>query len=132
MAEAHVAVPETPEALAGVADARLEPLHRIDRRRQTAQDCRGIPRTGPDFQHPVVRRQPQGFRHPRDDVGLRNCLAVADRERHVLIRPRTELRGHKGLPWHRPHGGQDGLVTNAPRQQLGLDHPVALLGEDIG
>jgi hypothetical protein len=67
--------------------------------------------------------------HQRDDVWLRNRLALTDRQRPILIGELLEPRLDEGFARHAPHGLEDAAVAHAAASDLNIDHAVAGTGE---
>jgi hypothetical protein len=67
--------------------------------------------------------------HQRDDIRLGDRLALADRQRPVLVRELLEARLDEGFARHAPHGLLDAAVAHAAPSDLNIDHAVAGTGE---
>src|SRR5690606_36504270 len=78
--------------------------------------------TGADLQHAVARLDPGGLRHQRHDVGLRDGLAGANRQRAVLVGEILHAGADETLARHRAHGGQHARVADAAPGKVHLDH----------
>ena len=74
----HVAVAEAGEQCSGFVGQGGMALDGDDLRREFGEQRGHVTRSGADFQHFVAGSERQGFEHERDDVGLRDCLALAD------------------------------------------------------
>src|SRR5690606_35670543 len=77
---------------------------------------------GADLEHAVVRFDLGGLRHQRHDVGLRDGLARADRQRAVLVGEILHAGADETLARHRAHRGQHARVADAAPGQVHLDH----------
>ncbi len=127
VAAAHLDVPiaglrqRAPGALREIGND-LDAVHLLD----DLGEHRGlIPRTRSNLEHAVRRRQMQRLGHVRDDVGLRDRLAPADRQRPILIGERPHFVRHKEVARHAAHRPQHRGVTHVARADLRLDHPLA-------
>src|SRR5262249_39088650 len=77
---------------------------RIDPARQPREHCRLIARAGADLEHLVARRQLECLGHHGDDLRLAYGLALADRQRLVLIGLVVEGLRHEVLARHPADG----------------------------
>ena len=66
------------------------------------------------------------FGHQRDDVRLADRLAVADRQRLIVVGLPSQVRFHKLVPRHPAHGLEHHRVRHAPGADLFFDHAVPL------
>jgi len=69
------------------------------------------------------------FRHERNDVWLRDCLAFLDRKRRILIGKFAKLIGQEGLAGNRAHGIQDQFGSYAPSENGLFDHFITKASE---
>ena len=65
------------------------------------------------------------LRHEADDVGLRNRLLLADRQRMVAVGAVTQGLLDEEVTRHPPHRRQHALVRDLAAHELLLDHPRA-------
>ncbi len=101
MTEPYVANAEFLDALFGSFEQRLDPLdraHLVDKRRQHG-GLIAAARTDLEYVS-QLRSLQQGFSHPRHDVGLRDGLAEADRQRRVLVRATSQCLVDEYVPRH--------------------------------
>jgi hypothetical protein len=82
-----------------------------------------------DLEHPVARPQLGRLDHERDDVGLRDGLALADRERRVLVGELLHALLDEGLARHPPHRVEHLRVADAAARKLHVHHAVPGPGE---
>ena len=89
---------------------------------------------GPDLQHAVRALEVEQVGRQRDDVRLRDRLAVADRQRPVLVGLPGHRRRHEPMPLDAPHRRHDarrelratGLAPGLAGHRRDLvDHPIA-------
>ncbi len=85
--------------------------------------------TGTDLEDPFRAGQPQGLGHQGNDIGLGNGLAAADGQRMVAIGTGAEGIIDKLMPGHGAHGLQGEGIGYAARDELLLDHPLAVNGK---
>ena len=93
------------------------------------EDRGGVSRAGTDLQHAVAGLELQPLDHQRDDVGLRDRLAVLDGQRTVPVAHLTVRVGNEAFPGHLAHRIKHPLVANAAFGDLAADHLFALLFE---
>ena len=86
----------------------------LDLARQLGQHRRLVAAAGADFQHPIIGPQVEQIGHHGDDVGLRDRLAEADRQRPVGI---GRAAVHLEVPLRRADVGEEPL------------HPLGVAGE---
>jgi hypothetical protein len=80
---------------------------------------------GADLERAARRARPEDpLDHARHDVGLRDRLREADRQRRILVGPAGERFLHEEMPRHLRHRREHALVGDAARAQA-LDHAVA-------
>ena len=86
MPHVHVADLEVAQHLACALLQRGDALDAVERDHERRQHRRLVPAARADFEH-LARRAPfdQRLGHPRDDLGLRDRLAVPERQRGVLV-----------------------------------------------
>ncbi len=104
-------------------------LDRIDMCRDPAQHRRRITGSGPDFEHRIARLDFGAFDHQRHDIGLRDGLAMADREGRILIGEFLEARIDECLPRDDAHRLDDVSVPYPPSREMRRDHPFAGAGK---
>ena len=106
---------------------RLVALDRPHVRRHPAQHRGAVAGPGPHLQHPVVRSDLGRLGHDGDDVGLRDGLALRDRERVVVVGELGQVVGQEPFAGHRAHGPQHAGVPDAPGREVPFDHAAAAL-----
>jgi hypothetical protein len=104
---------------------RWMPLDRLHLRRDLAEHRRRIARAGADLEHAVAGLDLGGFDHQRHDIGLRDRLALADRQRPVLIGEFLEAGLDEHLARHPPHRLEHMPVAHPAAGNLNVDHAVA-------
>ncbi len=127
-AQFDVAVAQALQACTGgVAEVRMA-LDRVDPGGQQAQHCARIAGASADLEHAVGRADARAFGHQRDDVGLRDRLAGADRQRPIGVGVAPQGGGDELLARHAPHRVEHARVGDAARFELALDHAGAPMG----
>ena len=116
----------------GVLAERLDDLDRVDVFDERAEDRRLVAAAGADLEHLVGRLRVELLGHVGDDQGRRDRLALADRQRHVVIGQRPLRLGDKLVPRRLPHRLNHPRVFHARRDHLLIDHPVASLFQPAG
>ena len=111
---------------------RQDDLDRVDPGGEAGEDRRVVARAGADLEHPVAGREAELLAHDRDDVGLRDRLALADRQRVVGVGFGAKGSGHEQMPRHLGHRGEDAFVADAAGGDLALDHEGAIGGVGVG
>src|SRR5581483_6370943 len=91
-----------------------------------------VARSGPDLEHPRPAAELQRLAHEPHDVGLRDRLLGADRQRRVVVSPPAPRVRDEEVPGHAPDRIQYGLVRDAARRELLGDHLRALASEVYG
>ena len=84
-----------------------------------------VPRAGADVEHLLTAPERERLADPRDHVGLRDRLAVADRQRGVVVGAIAEALRDEQLARHALHRTEDALVAHVAATQLPLDHQPA-------
>ena len=74
----------------------------------------------------MVRLNVERLGHERDDVGLRDGLLVADRQRRIVVGVGALRLGHEQVAWHPAHGVEHARGANVAGRELLLDHPKPL------
>src|SRR4051812_18388397 len=77
----------------------------------------------------IARPDLGGLNHQGDSVGLRDGLALTDRQRPVLVGKLLEAGLNEGLARHASHGIQDGAVAHAASGDLNFHHVGTGAGE---
>jgi hypothetical protein len=81
----------------------------------------------PDLQHARLGAgEGERLAHQGHHVRLRDGLALADRERRVLVGVRQQLGRHEAVPRHAAHGIEDARVAHAACFELPRHHVLAL------
>jgi hypothetical protein len=94
-----------------------------------ARDGGGIARSGADLENSVARPDLGRFEHQCDDVGLRDRLALGDRQRTVLVGEFLEAFLDKVLPRDTVHGIDHARVADAASGQLDIGHALPGAGK---
>jgi hypothetical protein len=98
-----------------------DPLDRVDRAREAAEDGGLVAGPGADVEHELIALQTELLADPRDHVRLRDRLAVPDRERLVRVRRALRLLADEDLPWDRRHRVEQALVSDPAVDELPAD-----------
>ena len=102
----------------------LDELDAEDLRDEGGEDRGLVSGPGSHLEDPITRTGPDEFGHQRDDVGLRDRLPEADRERRIGIRRRPVPFGDVLVARNGAHRLEDPRVRDAPGLDLLLDHPA--------
>jgi len=97
-------------------------LDREHRAHEPRQDGRGVARSRSHLERAIAGAQRERFEHPRHHVGLRDGLALADRQRAVLVGQLDLLLRHELVSGHLAHRGEHAWVADAARLQLQRHH----------
>src|SRR6185436_15776132 len=126
-----VVVAQPGEALGRNARQLLDALDGVDLAHQRAEDRGRVARAGADLEHALLALELQRLHGHRDDVGLRDRLAGADRQRRVVVGMRAELLGHELLARHGAEHGQHQRVDDVAPAELVAHHalPSRLAGQ---
>ncbi len=103
MQHVHVAVAQVGKRRSGFFGELADALYRVDAARDTREDCRGVARAGADLEHLLAAFERQCIGHQRNDVGLRDRLALRDRQRRVFVGEFPHRLGQKRLPRNGSH-----------------------------
>ncbi len=99
-----------------------------------------VAESGADVEHSVIGLDVEQLGHQRDDEGLRDGLAVADRQRLIQVGEHPQLVRHEFVARHTRDGAHDGLRQPArrhmPAHQLDveqnlLEHFLARFCEEL-
>ena len=116
---------ERGEAFAGFLAKAIDAFDRVDAGGDPARHRRRVAGAGADLEHPVAGPDPGCLEHQRDDVGLRDGLAGADRQRRILVGVAAQVGRNEHLARHLAQRGEDGRVMDTPAGDLLVDHAVA-------
>jgi len=97
----------------------------IDMLAQLREQCRLVSGAGADFENYFFLSRSKKFQHERNDVGLRDGLALAYGKWIVVVGLLAISLGYKFVTRDTGHRGQDMLVPNSALAELGLNHPLA-------
>ena len=114
------------EPAARDAQQLLDALDAVGFQAQRGQHRGLVARAGAHFQHPLrdaVFNQRGG--HARHHPGLGDGLAVADRQRGVLVGAARQRLVQEQVARHGAHRGEHALVADAALGAQALDHAVA-------
>ena len=92
---------------------------------ESGEDGRLISRAGSYFEHAVVGRERQVFRHEGDNVGLADGLSAADGDRAVVVGVSPEFRREEVLARDAQQGVENRSGMDAASPNLVVDHPSA-------
>ena len=104
-------------------------LDGVDVARDFRENRGRVAGTCTNLQDPFSAVKRQGLGHERDDVGLRDCLPLLNRQRGVFIGKLSKLLRHKGFTGHAPHGIENRFGANTSREDGLIDHLLAKLLE---
>ena len=129
MQDVHVAV-----SLFGQRRCRFfgelpDPFDAIDVGGDLSEDGRRVSGTGADFEHPFPAFEQQRLGHERNDVRLRNCLLLGDRQGGVLVGKFLQIMREKCLARHLAHGVEDKLRSNPAGINMIVHHLLPEFGE---
>ena len=105
-AHRHIVETQRAQTRARLLGKRIDDFNAVDLFDQTCQYRGLITRTGADLQHHILAPGMNQLGHQCDDVGLRDCLPMADRQRPIGIGAALQRRRHKSVSRHPPHGLQ--------------------------
>ena len=120
-----VVIAEFPEPAARRLGERGMTLDGVDAVCDPAHHRRGVARAGADFQNGVAGLHFGHFDHQRDDVGLRDRLFFADRQRAVFVGELLKPWLHEAFTRDAPHRVQHISIPHAASLELDIDHAVA-------
>ena len=111
VADAHldIAAALSGQTLPGVNGQIFDQFDAVHMARQRCQDRRLITQPGADFEHVVGRLQLEQIGHQGNDERLRDRLAAAAGQGHVVVGKGLQLAAHKVMAWHLGHD-----IQNAP------------------
>src|SRR3989454_11172287 len=109
---------------------RLYSLDREDRARESREQRRLIAGAGPDFEHALPAGEPKRLEIAGLRERLRDGLAVADRQRRVLVSAMPHRRRHEQMPRRLGERLEDGEVAD-PFGAQRLDQPRTVSGVGI-
>ena len=90
---------------------------------------RRVAGAGADFEHLFPAFEQQRLGHQRDDVGLRNGLALGDRQRRIFIGEFVQVGGQEGLAGNLAHCLEDVRGSHPACGNIVLDHVFAQMAE---
>jgi hypothetical protein len=122
---------ETGEALCCSESEILAEFDRIYTRDDARKNGGLVAATGADIENAVRRLQMKSGGHGGDDVGLRNGLAAANRQRGVIVGAGLQFCGYEVMTWDLFHGAEDHRVEHAAAANLAFDHFRASGSESI-
>jgi len=111
-----VAVPEPGETLARFNPEGLDDLDRVYLFADMAEDGRLVSRARADLERAATRARVDQVGHDRDDVGLRDRLAVPDRQRPVFIGEPAIIALYEFVARDRRERAHYALIERAPVQ----------------
>jgi hypothetical protein len=94
-------------------------------RDQFGEQSGDVTGAGSDFENLVGGRELERFEHARDDVRLRDGLAVTDGERMILVSLASVSFKDEFVAGHPKHGLENARVSDASGPELGIDHELA-------
>ena len=84
-----------------------------------------ITRPCANLENPLVAPKAQGLGHDGNDVGLRDGLIKAYRQRPILVGPGAPSLGDEPVARNACHCGQDARILHTPQPNLGIHHAAA-------
>lgn len=121
----HIVIAERVDSLGGRPGERLVPFDREHLPGDARHHRRRIARAGTHLEHLPAGRDLRGVDHERDDVGLRDRLPLADRQRAVFVGEFAHRLGNEGFARDRAERRQQVRRVDAAAANLPLDHPFA-------
>jgi len=97
-------------------------LDRVDVGGKLGEHRGRVARARADFQDAIGRRDFRDLRHPRDNVGLRDGLALIERQGGILVGELAHRRGQKIRPLDLAHRRQHAGIPDAATGNLAADH----------
>src|SRR5579862_926479 len=123
--KANVADPELLEPPPRTREQRLDSLDGVELGHQRREHRRLIAAAGADLEHTLRRTTfEERLGHARHDVGLRDGLAVADRQCGIFVRAASQCLVDEDMSWHVADAIEHGEVADALLAQP-LDQAVA-------
>ena len=120
-------IPQALESLVRASGERFKDLDGIDLCTELTEHRRLISRPGTYLQHSHTRSWSENLRHVGNDIWLRDCLAVTDRQRMIAVSLRTIVRGNEFVSRYAPHRSERGRVVYATgRDEVYHREPLAL------
>jgi hypothetical protein len=92
---------------------------------QPRQNRGRVARSGADLENLLAAVELERLADRRDDPGLGDRLALADRKRPVGVGAPAPAQRHEKLARHLRHRREDALVGDPPPSELSLDHRLA-------
>ena len=126
-AKVHIPVAEVVQCPPRGRSQVLADLERVDFAREFGQHGRLVAGPRADFEHAFDAGQLQRLGHEGDDVGLRDGLAVADRQRSIAVGRFRGFAWNEAFASQATHRRQHARIGDAAFDQLGLDHVRAAL-----
>jgi hypothetical protein len=117
-----IAIAKRREKIAGALGERHVPFdgkHFCSKFREQRGSVAG---TGSDLENLVVRRDLERFEHERNNIRLRNGLAVTDGKRMIFVGLRTVCFRDKFVPRYAKHGVKNARIGDAAIPELRIDH----------
>jgi hypothetical protein len=120
VAETDIAKIEFVETPLGLGDQARVSLDGADLGGELRRDRRGIAGARADLQHPIAGADFRRLDHAGDNVGLRDRLALANRQRSVLVGKFLEPRLDEGFARCALHRVEDTTVADAAPSDLDI------------
>ena len=117
-----IAVAKIGQRRGGLLGQRAMTLDGVDIGSNFGKDCRRVARTGTDFEDLLAAAKHQCLGHKCDDIGLRNCLALFNRQGRVFISKLAKPLRQKAFARNAAHGIENKLGANTPRVNGRFNH----------
>src|SRR5690554_6131034 len=121
-AQIHLAEPGAVKIQPGLLYQLRNPLDRKYLQCHAGQHGRRITGSRANVEYALPALQCQSFRHQRNNVGLRNRLAMADGQRMVCVSLDDQVVWHEDLSWHLRHHFKYPFVTYTAPGNLVMNH----------
>lgn len=120
----NTAKPQLPQERRSALIKLTQALHCKNHAAHAGQHRRLIARTRAYFQHAHAPARLQQLAHERNNIGLRNGLAVAYGQGRILIGLGPQGLLHKKMTRHAAHGCKHAAIRNAASLQLFTHHAL--------
>jgi len=125
----HIAIAKRREKITGALGERRVPFDGKDFCGKIREQRGSVARTGSHFENLVVGRELERFEHERNNVGLRDGLAVTDGKRMILIGLSAASLRNKFVTGYANHGVKNARIRDAAIPELRIDHQLASVGQ---
>src|SRR6516165_4707822 len=123
----HVMVAEIGERRRGLLGELADSLDGVNISGDFGENGGRIARSSADLEHPLAAVEPERLRHECDDVGLRDGLALLNRQWRVFVGEFAKLLRQERLAGNAAHGVQHQFGADAPGDDGLFNHFMAKL-----